>query len=138
MRRIANHPLWIGHAGDLRDLRAVLSAGIQAIVEVADNEQMAVLPRDLIRLRFPLSDGAENANWMVRLAVESVAALLKANVPTLICCSNGLSRSVCVAVGSISFIERRPFDSVLVEVAKDGPADVSPGLAGLFGNLSVR
>jgi hypothetical protein len=132
MRQVANRRLWIGHAGDLRDPRAVLAAGIEAVVELADNEPLALLPRDLIRFRFPLSDGGHNADWLVRLAANSVAALLSAGVPTLVCCSCGLNRSVCVAAGAIAVAERHPFEKVLIEVASSGPADVSPGLLAEF------
>ena len=38
MRQIAGLPLWLGHVGDARDLRAVLSAGILAVVDLAVNE----------------------------------------------------------------------------------------------------
>jgi hypothetical protein len=132
MRQIANRQLWIGSVGDLRDPRAVLAAGIEAVVELADNEQMASLPRDLIRLRFPFSDGGENADWLVRLAANSVAALLNAGIPTLVCCSCGLNRSVCMAAGALAVVDGRSFDEVLLAVAKGGPADVSPGLAAQF------
>ena len=71
MRQVANRRLWIGNAGDLRDPRVVLAAGIEAVVELADNEQMASLPRDLIRFRFPLLDGGHNADWLLRLAANS-------------------------------------------------------------------
>jgi hypothetical protein len=132
MRQVANRRLWIGHAGDLRDPRAVLAAGIEAVVELADNEQLATLPRELIRFRFPLSDGGHNSDWLLRLATNSVASLLSAGVPTLVCCSCGLNRSVCVAAGAVAVAESRPFDEVLIAVAKEGPADVSPGLLAEF------
>ena len=48
---VADRLLWIGHAGDLRDAKSILDAGIAAIVELADSEPHAVLPRDLIRCR---------------------------------------------------------------------------------------
>ena len=114
------------------DPRVVISAGIEAVVELADNEQMASLPRDLVRFRFPLSDGGHNADWLVRLAANSVAALLRAGVPTLVCCSCGLNRSLCVAAGAIAVSESRAFEEVLIEVARAGPADVSPGLVAAF------
>lgn len=95
MRQVPGRALWLGNAGDLRDARAVLAAGIAAIVELADSEPFAVLPRELIRCRLPLSDGGDKPAWLLRLAVESVAALLRASVPVLVCCSAGMSRSVC-------------------------------------------
>ena len=36
---------------------AMLAVGIEAVVGLADSEQVAVLPRELVRCRFPLSDG---------------------------------------------------------------------------------
>jgi hypothetical protein len=128
MRQLFDRRLWIGHAGDLRDPRAVLAAGIEAVVELADNEQFALLPRDLVRLRFPLSDGGENAEWLLRLAVHSVAALVKGGVPTLVCCSGGQNRSVCVAAAGLALADGQPFEEVLLAVARTGPADVTPGL----------
>jgi protein-tyrosine phosphatase len=132
MRQLVGRKLWIGNAGDLRDPRAVNASGIQAIVELADNEQLATLPRDLIRFRFPLSDGGANCDWLIRLAVNSVAALVEARIPTLICCSCGLNRSVCVAAAGLAIVDGRPFHDAILAVAKSGPADVSPGLLAQF------
>jgi hypothetical protein len=128
MRQVAGRSLWLGHAGDLRDARGVLAAGIEAVVELADSEQLAVLPRELVRCRFPLSDGGNNPPWLLRLASESVAALLRAGVPTLVCCAGGLSRSVCIAAGGVALAEGRPLDEALIAVVASGPADVSPRL----------
>ena len=128
MRQIAERSLWLGHAGDLRNPGATLAAGIEAVVELADSEPAAELPRELVRFRFPLSDGGDNPRWLLRLAAESVAALLRANVSTLVCCASGLSRSVCIAAAGIAIAETRPFAETLSNVVGSGPADVSPGL----------
>ncbi|MCS6852482.1 MAG: hypothetical protein NZ700_15070 [Gemmataceae bacterium] len=128
MRQAAGHLLWLGNTGDLRDARGVMAAGVEAVVEVADSEQSLVLPRELVRLRFPLSDGGDNPAWLLRLAAESVAALLRAGVPALVCCSAGMSRSVCVAAAGVALAEGRSLPEALVSVAGSGPADVSPGL----------
>ena len=130
MRQVAGRALWLGHAGDLWDARSVLAAGVEAVVEVADGEPFAVLPRNIIRCRFPLSDGGDNPAWLLRLAAESVAALLRAGVPVLVCCSAGLSRSVCVAAGGIALAEGRSLAESLAAVVGSGPADVSPRLLG--------
>jgi hypothetical protein len=128
MRSIPGRGLWLGNAGDLRDARAVLAAGVAAVVELADGEPFAVLPRELTRCRFPLSDGGDNPPWLVRLAIECVAALLRAGVPVLVCCSAGMSRSVCVAAGGVALAEAKPLAESLAVVAGSGPADVSPAL----------
>jgi hypothetical protein len=129
MRQIPGRSLWVGNASDLREPKTVLGAGIEAVVELADSEPFAVLPRDLVRCRFPLSDGGPNPRWLLRLACTSVAALLQAEVPTLVCCAGGMSRSLCIAAGGIAVAEESPFDRSLALVARTGPADVSPALA---------
>jgi hypothetical protein len=128
MRQVAGRALWLGNAGDLRDARAVMAAGAEAVVELADSEQLAVLPRDLVRCRFPLSDGGDNPAWLLRLAAESVAALLRARVPVLLCCSAGMSRSVCVGSAGVALAEDLSLAEALSVVVGSGPADVSPGL----------
>jgi hypothetical protein len=128
MRQIADHDLWLGHAGDLRDPCPMLAAGIEAVIELADSEPLALLPRELVRCRFPLSDGGPNSPWLLRLACESVAALLRAKVPTLVCCAAGMSRSICIAAGAMAMAEGRSFEEMLALVVGLGPVDVSPGL----------
>ncbi len=128
MRKVAGHSLWLGNAGDLRAAQGLMAAGVEAVVELADSEQLAVLPRELVRLRFPLSDGGDNPAWLLRMAAESVASLLRAEVPVLVCCSAGMSRSVCVAAAGIALAAGRPFPETLAAVAGSGPADVSPSL----------
>jgi hypothetical protein len=138
VRQIAERSLWLGHAGDLRNPGSLLAAGIEAVIELADSEPAAELPRELVRLRFPLSDGGDNPRWLLRLAAESVAALLRAGVPTLICCACGLSRSVCVAAAGIAIAETRSVDETLPKVVGSGPADVSPGLVVQIQNALAR
>lgn len=128
MRPVAGRALWLGHAGDLRDARVVLAAGIEAVVELADSEPLAPLPRELMRCRFPLADGGDNPAWRLRLAAETVAALLRAQVPVLVCCSAGMSRSVCIAAAGMALAERRSLGDALSAVVGSGPADVSPQL----------
>jgi hypothetical protein len=110
MRQITNQFLWIGHAGDTRDPHALLVAGIEAIVELAASEPMAVLPRDLIRCRFPLSDGGGNPPWLLRLAAESIGSLIRAPVPVLVSRSGGMSRSVCIAAAGLALARKIAFD----------------------------
>jgi hypothetical protein len=107
-----------------------MAVGIEAVVELADSEQMAVLPRELVRCRFPLSDGGPNHPWLLRLAADSVAALLRARVPTLVCCPAGMSRSVCVADSGVALADGRSLEEALALVVASGPVDVSPALLG--------
>ena len=106
----------------------MLNAGIGAVVELADSEPMASLPRDLVRCRFPLADGSGNPAWLLRVAAETIATFLHAGVPTLVCCGSGMSRSVCLAAAGLSLADHRPLRETLAAVAAAGPADVSPAL----------
>src|SRR5207244_524756 len=90
MRQLSGLPLWLGHVGDARDLRAVLSAGILAVVDLALNEPPVRITRELVYCRFPLLDGMGNPPWLVRAAVDTVARLLRAGTPTLVYCSGGM------------------------------------------------
>lgn len=128
MRQVLGRALWLGNAGDLCDARAVVTAGVTAVVELADSEPVAVLPRELVRCRFPLSDGGDNPPWLLRLAAESVAALLSAGAPVLVSCSAGMSRSVCVAAAAITLAEGQPLHDSLVAIVGSVPADVAPAL----------
>ena len=128
MRQVAGRALWLGHPGDTRDPKTILEAGIEAVIELADNEPLAILPRELIRCRFPLSDGGENPDWLLRLASESVAAFLRANVPVLACCSGGMNRSVCIAAAGVALADGCPLCEALFSIVQSGPADVSPFL----------
>ena len=128
MHQVPGRPLWVGHSGDTRDPRVMLNAGIGAVVELADSEPMASLPRDLVRCRFPLADGSGNPAWLLRVAAETIARLLRAGVPTLVCCGSGMSRSVCLAAAGLSLADHRPLCETLAAVAAAGPADVSPAL----------
>ncbi len=137
MRNILGSTLWVGHVGDLLNIPLLYETEIQAIVEVADSEPSATLPRDFVRCRFPLSDGGENPAWILRLARDTVAALLQEGVKTLVCCSVGINRSLCVAASALAKFRSEPFKEVLLRVAQTGPADVSPGLIRDFQSIGT-
>ncbi len=128
MRKVAGHLLWIGHAGDLLDPRTILDAGIEAVVELADSEPLADLPRSLIRCRFPISDDGENPPGLLSLALRTIADLIDTDLPTLIACSAGMSRSVTLAAAAIATSSDTTLEDTLRRVIADGPADLSPGL----------
>jgi hypothetical protein len=128
MRRVPGYSLWLGHAGDVRDVRGLLAAGIVAVVDLAIQEAPAPLTRDLVYCRFPLVDGPGNPLWLLRTAVETVAGLLRSDVPTLVGCGAGLSRSPCIAGAGIARIRSCSADEGLAIALGSSPADVSPGL----------
>jgi hypothetical protein len=89
MNQISPHPLWIGHAGDGRDYRRMLDLGIRAVVQLAIEEAPLQPPRELLYLRFPLRDGADNPDCLLELAVGALESLLRRHVRTLACCGEG-------------------------------------------------
>lgn len=128
MRQVPGYPLWLGHAGDVRELRNVLAAGVRALVDLALNESPVAITRDLIYCRFPLVDGAGNAPWLLRMAIDNIVSLLQARTPTLVFCGAGISRTPCIAAAAIAqSCGLSPAEALRV-VVRSGAADVSPAL----------
>lgn len=128
MRPIPPHALWIGHAGDGRDFRHILDAGIEAVVQLAEEEPPLQLPRELLYCRFPLIDGPGNEPKVLDLAITTVANLLERKVPTLLCCGAGMGRSPVIAAAALAQVYQEEPDECLKQVAEHHPADVLPGL----------
>lgn len=127
MRQILPHSVWIGHAGDGHDAKAVLDAGIQAVVQLAAEEPPLAPPRDLIFCRFPLVDGSDNAPKLLSLSILTVVNLLEKHVPTLVCCGGGMSRAPAVVAAALSEIYQEKPDDCLKQIAEHQPHDVTPG-----------
>jgi protein-tyrosine phosphatase len=128
MRQIASYPLWIGHSGDARNLQVLLDVGIEAIVDLAMSEPPIAVTRELIYCRFPLLDASGNHPRLLRVAAETVARFINAQIPTLVFCGAGLSRSPCIAAAGFALALDRPADDCLRMVTADGARDVSPQL----------
>jgi protein-tyrosine phosphatase len=86
------------------------------------------LPRELIFFRFPLVDGAGNNGHLLLLTLGTVTHLLKMRLPTLICCSAGLSRTPAIAAAALAILNRDDPDETLQAVLQNRSADVSPAL----------
>lgn len=128
MRQILPYSLWLGHAGDGSDYRHILDAGIEAIVQLAAEEVPLQPPRELIYCRFPIKDSPDNDRKLLNLAITTLANLLEARVPTLVCCGGGMSRSPVIAAAALSMVYQEEPDACLEQVAGHAPADVLPGL----------
>lgn len=125
MREVIPLRLWTGHARDGRDLRALHSTGIQAVVDLAAEEPPPCLSHDLITIRIPLNDGGENPPEMLSLAIQSVTTLVQFDIPTLVCCSAGLSRSPSVTAAALIQIRNLTPGAALRLVAGDHASMVS-------------
>ncbi len=128
MRQAGTRPLWLGHAGDARDLAGLHALGILAVVDLAREEPPAPVSRDLAYFRFPLVDGSENPAWLLRLAVETVARLVRDQVPTLVSCGAGMSRSPAITAASLALVEGRPIEECLEDILTGAASDISPSL----------
>jgi len=128
MRQIMPHPLWLSHHVGPNDYRSMFELGISALVQLAAEEAALQPPRELIYCRFPLIDGPENEPKHLYLAITTVANLIEKNVPTLVCCGAGMSRSPAIVAAALSMIFQESPDDCLKQVAEHHPADVAPGL----------
>jgi protein-tyrosine phosphatase len=128
MHEILPNQLWIGNAGDGRDPARMLQAGVAAVVNLAAEEPSPALPRDMIYCRFPIDDGAQEDEGVLKLAVQTVAELLEKQIPMLVYCGEGMSRAPAVAAAALSIVQGGSPEEKLKEIAASRPHDVSPQL----------
>ena len=128
MNQVAPRRVWIGHGGEGHDFTQILDLGIEAVVELAEEEPSFPTRRDMIACRFPLIDGSGNRPEVLELAVATLARLIAADVPTLVCCSMGLSRAPALVAAALARVERTSHHECLKRVTWHHPSDVSPGL----------
>lgn len=128
MNRIPPHLLWLGHAGDGARFEEIFQHDIRAVIYLAIEEVAVLLPRELISHQFPLLDGAGNAEELLTLAIRTLASHIQLQVPTLVTCGAGLSRSPAIAAAVLALANRSSAEDCLKEIAKHHPTDVSPGL----------
>lgn len=118
--------LWIGNALDVADLAPVLDIGVEAIVDLALNEKPAQITRELIYCRFPLNDGGGNSPQLLSAAVDGLESLIAKQIPTLVYCSEGMSRSLAVTAVALARHRGQKVEDTLVALANGQPHDVSP------------
>ncbi|QDT92656.1 dual specificity protein phosphatase family protein [Gimesia algae] len=128
MRVILPNLLWIGNTRDVHDVKNVLDLGIAAIIDLALEEPAVTLTRDIIYCRLPLIDGTENQPVVLETAVKTVARLIREEVPTLVACSAGMSRSPAIVAAALSQVRDTDFETELKQLAENHPSDVAPGL----------
>ncbi len=128
MRRIADCRLWQGHAGDARNVYALLDREIEAVVDLADSEPPLVLPRQIVYCRYPLVDGAGNPPWLIRVAVQTVATLIRSEVSAFVFCSAGMSRSPVIIAAAIASLRGGSLVDGLRIATDGGRGDVSTSL----------
>ena len=127
MREVCSQ-LWIGNALEARDLGHLLALGMEALVDLAREEPPVSLVRELIYCRIPLIDGASNPPERLRLAVETVAALIRQSTPAFVFCGAGMSRAPAIAAAALALVENADPNAVLQRLVANHPHDVSPAL----------
>ena len=125
--RISPESIWIGHAGEGHDFTPLLDLGIEAMIELAEEAPSFPTRRDLISCRFPLIDGVGNRPELLALAIRTVAILIAAGIPTLVCCSDGLSRAPAIIAAALALVHREPKADCLKRIARHHPGDVLTG-----------
>lgn len=128
MREILSGKLWLGNSTDIRNVEGILQNGIQAVIDLAIEQLTPMLPRTMIYCRFPILDGEQSSPRVLSSAIETLVLFLQKGVPTLVCCSAGMSRSPAVVAGAMSIFQGGNPDDRLREIAVGHPHDVSPQL----------
>ncbi len=128
MREILPNQLWIGNAGDGRNAEHLLQKGIVAVIDLAAEEPSPNLPRSMIYCHFPLTDGAPDDLNVLDMAIQTVVFLLKRQIPTLVYCGAGMSRSPAIVAAALCIVQGGSPDEKLKEIVAGHPHDVSPQL----------
>jgi hypothetical protein len=119
--------LWVGNSRDARNAKALLDAGVNAVVDLAVEETPASLPREIVYLRFPLVDGSSNSQALLLATIRSVANLLgDTSFMTAVCCGAGLSRAPSIAAAVLAMINDDSPESSLERIRLSVACDVSP------------
>jgi protein-tyrosine phosphatase len=135
MREILPKQLWIGNAGDGRDAGRLLRAGVAAVINLAAEEPSPNLPRSIVYCHFPLTDGPQDDEGVLDVAIQTVVFLLKRQIPTLVYCGAGMSRSPAVVAAALAVVQGGSAEEKLKEVVAGHPHDVSPYLWEAVGSV---
>jgi protein-tyrosine phosphatase len=128
MREILSNRLWIGNVGDSRSAGCLLQAGVAAVINLAAEELSPTLPRSMIYCHFPIMDGVQDEPGILDVAIQTLVLLLKNEVPTLVYCSAGMSRSPALAAAALAILQGGSPDERLKQMVAGQPHDVSPQL----------
>ena len=128
MHEIIPGRLWISSIYEARDLRSVLDLGVEAVVDLAMQELPLAVTRELIYFRIPILDGDRNDARRLTMAIETITQLIRRQIPVLVACSAGMSRSPAIVAAVLSIMNDRQPAEVLQELAASMPHDVSPAL----------
>jgi hypothetical protein len=126
IRNVHSSLLFVANAMDARDLRQLYDTGIRAVIDLAINEPPAQLGREMLYCRFPINDGDGNPDWLLTLAIKTIASTIRNDIRTLVACSAGMSRAPTIAAASLAILTNRDPEHCLIDVIAGAPNDVSP------------
>ena len=135
MYEVVPAKVWLGHAGDLRDPAVLERCGIKALIHVALEELLPALGRELLYCHFPLVDGAGSPRHLVAVCLDTTATFVRAGIPTLVCCSAGMSRSPSIVAGALAMVDGGDPNASLKRVISNHPHDVSPAFWDIVVNI---
>lgn len=138
MREIICGLLWIGNTQAARDVKRVLGLGISAVIDLAMEEAPIMFPRDITYCRFPLIDGAGNTTAVVQAAIDTTASFVRGEVPTLVTCGGGMSRSPAIVAAALAAIDGTTPEQSLERIAAAGPHDVTASFWGEVREVSSQ
>ena len=125
IHHVLDSTLCVGDAISARNLKTIYEHEFAAVVDLALNEPPAVLGRDVIYCRFPLSDDDSNRDEVVAAAIVCLCGLIRQRLKVLVACSAGMSRSPVIAAASIAMTTGDELGETLLRVVAQGPHDVS-------------
>jgi hypothetical protein len=128
MREIIPGKLWLGNAADGRDPARLWEAGIVAVISLAVEEPSPVLPRTMTYCHFPILDGEQECDGVLAVAIQTLVSLLRNQVPVLVHCGAGMSRSPAVMAAALAIVEGGNPEDRLRQIVLGHPHDVSPQL----------
>lgn len=128
MHEIHSNLLWIGHALDAREPKALFDVGITAVIDVAYEELPAQLPRQLTYCRFPLNDGSGNQSRVLLQVLRTAVDFLRSNTRTMIACSAGMSRSPTIAAFALAYYLSEKPEAVLAKIVEVKSLEIKPEL----------
>ena len=120
--------LWQSGGSPMRDIKLIRQLGIAALVDVAYEEPIPKLSHEIIYCRVPILDGEGNHPARLRLLLNTTSSLIQDEVPTLVACSLGISRSRCVVAAALALAQGQRPDQVLDEIFDDDARSANPAL----------
>jgi len=82
----------------------------------------------MVYCRFPIMDGVQDDQGTLDAAIQVLVSLLKNQIPTLVYCGAGMSRSPAVAAAALSIVQGGSPEEKLKQIVAGRPHDVSPQL----------